>query len=250
VSRGPRWPRAIERSLAARLRRRQRFTRHLVLEHLRSLPRHDSTRADGWLGDTIRRIGQRVREALGLAQPLTPSSLAPTARAVDAVVSAEVARVLGQPVPEAGPLDPSREAIRVWTEDAARRIREAEAATVDRAVEAAAVAADAGADPVVAAQEATESAEVRGALAARDLVGTLVATVTEVRARRLGSDRYVWRSQQDHRVRPLHADLDGTVQRWSQPHPTEGRPGDQFACRCVAEPLPAVVLPDAGGLLR
>jgi SPP1 gp7 family putative phage head morphogenesis protein len=243
MKRAPRYPKAVERQLAARLRRRQRFTRHLVLEHLRSLPRLDAQRADGWLGDTIRRIGQRVREALGLAQPLTPSSLAPTARAVDAVVSAEVARVLGQPVPEVGPLDPSREAIRVWTEDAARRIREAEAATVDRAVEAAAVAADAGADPVVAAQEATESAEVRGALAARDLVGTLVATVTEVRARRMGSDRYVWRSTGDDRVRELHRELNGTVRRWSEPHETEGSPGMAFGCRCVAEALPSVFIP-------
>lgn len=249
MTRPVRWPGRVEAQLAARLRRRQRVVRHLVLESLRSLPRQDSQRADGWLGDRIRQLGRRLAEALGLAQPIAPASLEPTARAVDTIVTAEVSRVLHQPVPEMGLMDPARDVVRQWTEATAQRVREAEAATVERATEAAAVAMEAGADPVGAAEEALVSAEARAALAARDAVGTLVATVTQVRSRQLGSDRYTWRTRQDHRVRDAHRKLDGTVRRWSDPHPTEGHPGSAFSCRCVSEPLPPVVLPDVG-LLR
>lgn len=249
MTRPVRWPGRVEAQLAARLRRRQRVVRHLVLESLRALPRQDSQRADGWLGDRIRQIGRRLAEAIGIAQPIPPSSLAPTARAVDAIVTAEVARVLGQPVPATTIADPMRAATQRWVEMLAQRVREAEAATVVRATEAAAVAEEAGADPVAAAEDALVSAEVRATLAARDAVGTLVAEVTQVRSRQLGSDRYTWRSRQDHRVRDAHRKLDGTVRRWSDPHPTEGAPGQSFGCRCVSEPLPPVVLPDVG-LLR
>lgn len=234
MKRAPRWPSAVERGLAARLRRRQRVARLLVLEHLRSLPRLDSQRADGWLGDRIRQIGQRVLEALGIA---APSSFTPTARAVDAIVTAEVERVLEQPAPVIPMLDPGREATRAWAEAASRRVRELEVATVTRGIDAAIVAAEQGADPEAAAREAMASAEVRGALAARDLVGDLVHAVTEVRSRQLGADSYRWRTKHDDRVREAHQKLDGKIRRWSEPHETEGHPGTAPLCRCTAEPI-------------
>jgi SPP1 gp7 family putative phage head morphogenesis protein len=238
VSRAPRYPKAIERQLAARLRRRQRFARHLVLEHLRSLPRHDSARRDGWLGDTIRRIGQRIREALGLAQPLAPSSLAPTGRAVDAVVATNVAIDLGVAASPLLPgLDVAREIIRRWTEEATRRIRASEEAMVDRAIEAAATAADQGQDPEAAAEAAMESGPARASFVARDVVGVLVAETTKERAKALGSRQFQWRSQRDDRVRALHRRLDGQVFDWDTGHPEEGLPGEPPACRCRAAPV-------------
>jgi SPP1 gp7 family putative phage head morphogenesis protein len=57
-----------------------------------------------------------------------------------------------------------------------------------------------------------------------------------------GIKRYIWRTQRDGRVRPMHAALDGATQRWSKPpiirsDGTRGNPGDDYNCRCWAEPV-------------
>lgn len=245
MTRHRRFPHHLERQLAARLRRRTRVIRTLVLEQLHALPRFDSAgRQDSRLGDLIRGLAGRLRHALGLAQPIPATSLAPVARAIDHSVTTAVLADLSAQLPgadlrsvvEAG-TDATRQAVWLWTREAAIRISEIESATVERAIEAAAVAADAGGDPAVAARDALTSAEDRAALLARDATGDLVATVTEIRAGQLGSDEYIWRSQGDHRVRHLHQQLDGTVQSWSHPHPTEGFPGQPWNCRCWAEAI-------------
>lgn len=51
--------------------------------------------------------------------------------------------------------------------------------------------------------------------------------------------QYVWRSVGDSRVRPEHAALDGTLRDFSD----SPDPGDDFNCRCWAEPVP--LYPDA-----
>ena len=59
----------------------------------------------------------------------------------------------------------------------------------------------------------------------------------------VGVRRYTWVSQQDFLVRPRHAELDGTIQRWSAPPIADSRtgyrahPGGCNYCRCVAEPI-------------
>ncbi len=57
----------------------------------------------------------------------------------------------------------------------------------------------------------------------------------QLRQRALGITHYVWRSQDDARVRPAHAQNDGRIFSWSTP-PSTGHPGDDFGCRCSAEP--------------
>jgi SPP1 gp7 family putative phage head morphogenesis protein len=238
-----RWPAHLERQLAARLRRRARVVRTIVLEQLHALPRFDGpVRADSVFG--IRSMGPRIRMATGLAQPIPPSSLVPTAKAIDTTVTAAVVRDLEAQLPgaELAPVaaaqpHATREAIRTWTEETATRVSKAEGAMVDRAIRAAAEAADAGADPQKAARDALDSAETRAALLARDATGELVSEVTRIRSGQLGSGQYVWRSQGDGHVRPLHRELDGTTRRWDDPHPTEGHPGEAFGCRCWAEPV-------------
>lgn len=46
---------------------------------------------------------------------------------------------------------------------------------------------------------------------------------------------YIWRTQGDSRVRPSHAANDGRIFAWDDP-PGTGHPGEDFGCRCWAEP--------------
>ena len=63
--------------------------------------------------------------------------------------------------------------------------------------------------------------------------------VNELRQRALGIEQYVWRSRDDARVRDSHADFDDRIFDWDTP-PEGGHPGQDYNCRCHAEPL----LPD------
>lgn len=51
-----------------------------------------------------------------------------------------------------------------------------------------------------------------------------------------GLRRYIWRSQDDDKVRTSHAANDGRVFDWDSPPPT-GHPGEVYGCRCFAEPI-------------
>jgi SPP1 gp7 family putative phage head morphogenesis protein len=227
----------MERQLAARLRRRARVVRTIVLEQIRASARHD---ADSVFGGHYSARGPRIRLAVRQAQPIPPSSLRQAARGIDATTTAAVVRDLEAQLPgtELAPVVAAQprateEAIRVWTEETATRVAESEDAMVDRALKA----AEESDDPEKAARDALGSAEDRAALLARDAVGDLVSEVTRIRSGQLGSGSYTWRSQGDGHVRPLHAQLAGTERRWDDPHPTEGHPGDAYGCRCWAEPI-------------
>lgn len=52
------------------------------------------------------------------------------------------------------------------------------------------------------------------------------------------TDRYVWRTRRDERVRPSHRMNDGRIFSWSDP-PATGHPGDDYNCRCEAVPFVA-----------
>ena len=49
-------------------------------------------------------------------------------------------------------------------------------------------------------------------------------------------EEYIWRSQDDGRVRAAHAQHDDQVFAWSDP-PEGGHPGQGWNCRCTAEPI-------------
>ncbi|MEM9010647.1 MAG: phage minor head protein [Pseudomonadota bacterium] len=60
--------------------------------------------------------------------------------------------------------------------------------------------------------------------------------VGELRQRALGVEFYVWRSEDDEKVRRAHAVYDDQVFRWDDP-PEDGHPGQAINCRCRAEPF-------------
>jgi SPP1 gp7 family putative phage head morphogenesis protein len=76
----------------------------------------------------------------------------------------------------------------------------------------------------------------RAKLIARDQVAKLNGDITKARQEELGITKYVWRTSQDERVREEHAELDGQEFSWSDP-PAVGHPGQDFQCRCWADPV-------------
>lgn len=229
-----RWPQSQEEQLAARLQRRARAVRTLILDQLRAVRR--GARADSVFGSSA--LGPRIRLAVGSAGPVRPSSLVDAGRAVSAAVTHGVVADLGT---DETPTDSIADLVHDWAQTTADRASEGEGALIDRALAAADEAADAGRDPIAAAREALDSAERLAELLARDAVGNLTAEVSRTRAQELGSERFVWRTRRDERVRERHVELEGTEWRWDAPPADEGLPGEPRNCRCWAQAIPAPV---------
>ena len=56
------------------------------------------------------------------------------------------------------------------------------------------------------------------------------------RQQAVGCETYIWRSQDDDRVRASHAKYDDQEFPYSRP-PSDGYPGQAYGCRCIAEPV-------------
>jgi len=86
-------------------------------------------------------------------------------------------------------------------------------------------------------------AKSKASLLARDQTLRLHGEMTELRQTNVGIEEYDWDSSQDERVRPRHAELHGTRQRWDDPPIVDyksGRrahPGQDYQCRCNAVPV-------------
>lgn len=79
-------------------------------------------------------------------------------------------------------------------------------------------------------------------LLATDQVLKLNGQITKTRQTQAGIVSYTWSTSGDERVRDMHAELDGTVQQWSDPPVTNddgdtNHPGEDYRCRCVAIPI-------------
>lgn len=81
----------------------------------------------------------------------------------------------------------------------------------------------------------------RAELIARDQTGTLMGQIDEYRMKGAGFPGYIWRTSLDRRVRDSHRDLEGKFFRWDETPPGLNKPGaripgDDYQCRCTAEP--------------
>jgi SPP1 gp7 family putative phage head morphogenesis protein len=87
--------------------------------------------------------------------------------------------------------------------------------------------------------ERTDVSDSRAKLIARDQVAKLNGSLTQERQQDIGVDSYVWRTVGDERVRDTHAEVDGETFSWdSPPSETDGNhPGEDYQCRCWAEPV-------------
>jgi len=77
----------------------------------------------------------------------------------------------------------------------------------------------------------------RARLIARDQVAKLNGNLTQTRQKTLGVTHYVWRTSLDERVRFSHAIKEGKTFSWDKPPADTGHPGEDFQCRCLAEPV-------------
>ena len=68
------------------------------------------------------------------------------------------------------------------------------------------------------------------------LLRAFAGLINQLRQQDLGIERYIWRSQDDAKVRDSHADYGDQVFRWDEP-PAVGHPGQAHHCRCFAEPI-------------
>lgn len=75
----------------------------------------------------------------------------------------------------------------------------------------------------------------RAELIARDQVGKFNGQLTELRQTDLGIDGYIRRGVGDARERESHLVLNNLPFTWDNP-PDVGHPGEDFQCRCWAEP--------------
>lgn len=76
-------------------------------------------------------------------------------------------------------------------------------------------------------------ANSRAKLISRDQVNKAIGELNAARNKQLGIEYYRWQTAGDERVRPDHAALNGTRQRWDTP-PGVGHPGFDIQCRCIA----------------
>lgn len=79
-------------------------------------------------------------------------------------------------------------------------------------------------------------AENRAKLIARDQTAMLFGNMNMLRQTEVGILTYFWRTMEDERVRFTHEQHDGLEYEWRSPPPDTGHPGDDYQCRCTAEP--------------
>lgn len=93
-----------------------------------------------------------------------------------------------------------------------------------------------------------EVTESRARLIARTEVARTSSTLTQARARFVGSTQYIWRTAGDSDVRFGHRQMSGKVFEWNNPpavnegsqkHPRimHHHPGEIWNCRCYPEPI-------------
>lgn len=162
--------------------------------------------------------------------------------------SAEMSRALRDeirtaPTGEAlrGLLADQVELIRSIPLDAAKRVHELTLAGLENSTRAAEIAKEIARSGEVAAGRAN--------LIARTEVARTASTLTEARARHVGSDGYIWRTSGDSDVRESHRKMSGKFVPWDQPptlievsktgkvHSMTGHAGCLPNCRCYCEPV-------------
>ena len=70
-------------------------------------------------------------------------------------------------------------------------------------------------------------------------MGKTFASINAEKSQRAGFPGYIWNATNDDRTRPDHLLQDGKFFRWDSPPKLNNgalHPGEDFQCRCVAEP--------------
>jgi len=107
---------------------------------------------------------------------------------------------------------------------------------VEEAVNRGVQAGDRAEDIAKELQDIEGVTESRAKLIARDQVSKLNGNLNMLRQENLGIESYIWRTSEDERVRESHRVKNGKQFNWDNPPSDTGHPGEDFNCRCYAEP--------------
>lgn len=94
-----------------------------------------------------------------------------------------------------------------------------------------------------------ENADARARLIARDQISKYNGQLNQTRQTALGLSKYRWVTSGDDRVRQSHIANNGKIFSWDSP-PATGHPGEDYQCRCVAQPVFDTGVTDNPELLR
>lgn len=246
-------PAAIERKFRERLleiiARVQREWEKTILPHLPGLvqeaaagrPKADSTHADQWADEAARLIAA-LRLNLGRGKPdtmrLTEAFADDIGNWNDIEWRKTLKAVLGVDIIQAEPW--LRPELAGWAKENASLITSLEGEAVADVERWTLRGLRSGQrheqirDKILERFEVSES---RAALIARDQVSKINGELTQRRQTALGVTEYVWRTSGDERVRESHREKNGKTFKWSEPPADTGHPGDDFQCRCTAEPV-------------
>lgn len=90
----------------------------------------------------------------------------------------------------------------------------------------------------------------RAANLASDQINMLVGRLNMDRQLELGITKYRWRTRRDNRVRPEHRSREGKIFSWVGKGRAPTIPGEEWGCRCFAEPVLEGVLESYAELVR
>lgn len=118
-------------------------------------------------------------------------------------------------------------------------LREAE--RVHRLTQAATISGERAREAAKEIMRSNDVTASRAMLIARTETSRAASTLTEARAKHVGSVEYIWRTSNDSDVRDSHRDVNGKVFRWDNPPSfPDGHsyhPGCFPNCRCWPEPI-------------
>jgi SPP1 gp7 family putative phage head morphogenesis protein len=92
-------------------------------------------------------------------------------------------------------------------------------------------------------EEKTKATKNQARMIASDQLRKAHSDIAKQSQQNAGFQKYKWRTQKDGRVRDDHKDLEGLVFSWDEPPITNSKtdarnnPGEDFGCRCYAEPV-------------
>lgn len=235
-----RYPMHLERAYAKRLEMRSKLLGLALVETVIGLlrTRTDASYEPG-LSVRIREALMASRAQVDGAAPVTPTGLRTTAEGVSGFARTSAGaqlEVLGLN----RPLTRDEARVLAWARENAALIRANDDRAVEGIAEAVTEGITAGRSPesIARAVRYRTGVNTRHArVIARDQIAKLNARIQRDEFEAAGVTRYRRRTMGDDRVRPTHAVLDGKVFRWDSP-PSVGHPGDDYGCRCMAEPLP------------
>ena len=209
------------------------------------LPTGDLRQDEGWQ-DTLRNTMQRIAKKMAPPIAKTKKEMAAIGPRVNEYNKEEWRKLIRSqygvnPVAE----DPDRwdALLGNWSRNnalliediAANQLRQISEQTVE-ALRSGKSARDLADDIFEIMGDRTDVGDSRAQLIARDQIAKLNGQFTKERQEDLGINSYTWRTVGDERVRETHDAVDGQVFGWDSP-PEFGHPGEDYQCRCWAEPI-------------